>query len=117
VRWCAAGSVRAMSSNNPGSYRTTRENMMRAFDKLPPEVRAALANAVGNWVPQPFLTQYRRGYFSGAAELARWIEVLNARELDKRERERARAVGVYKGNRPDNPIPPDVFKNAPGLRL
>src|SRR5438067_11872332 len=117
MRWCAAGSIRAMSSNDRGSYRTNKANMMRAFDKLPPEVRATLANAVSNWVPQPFLTQYRRGYFSGAAELARWIEVLNARELATRERKRARAVGVYKGNRPDNRIPPDVLRNAPGLRL
>jgi hypothetical protein len=42
-----------MCGNSRGSYRTTKANMMRAFDRLPPEARAALADAVGNWVPQP----------------------------------------------------------------
>ena len=51
------------SRNNTvgGSYRTTPVNKMRAFDKLPPETRAALANAVEDWVPQTLLTNYRRG--------------------------------------------------------
>jgi hypothetical protein len=35
--------------------------MMRAFDKLPPEVRRALANAISNHVPQPLLTHLKRG--------------------------------------------------------
>jgi hypothetical protein len=34
---------------------------MRAFDKLPPVVRRALANAVFDWAAQPFLTDLRRG--------------------------------------------------------
>lgn len=39
-----------MSGNTVGGgYRTTSANLMRAFDKLPPEVRAALANAVDHW--------------------------------------------------------------------
>jgi hypothetical protein len=51
-----------MSSNSPsGSYRTTEALMMRAFDKLPPEVRRALADAVSNHVPQPLLTRLKRG--------------------------------------------------------
>jgi hypothetical protein len=51
-----------MSCNSPsGSYRTTKEKMMKAFDKLPPTSRAALANADHNWVPQLVLTQWRRG--------------------------------------------------------
>ncbi|HEY1863087.1 MAG TPA: DUF6525 family protein [Roseiarcus sp.] len=49
------------ASNGRGSYRTTRANVMAAFDKLPPEVRQALANADGNYVPQPLLTNLRRG--------------------------------------------------------
>lgn len=47
-------------SNAEGSYRTTTENMMKAFDKLPPEIRQALANSNENWVPQPILSIYRR---------------------------------------------------------
>jgi hypothetical protein len=49
------------SNSRGGSYRTTKANMMRAFDKLPPEVRLALANAVSNHVPQPLLTHLKRG--------------------------------------------------------
>jgi uncharacterized protein DUF6525 len=52
-----------MSANvRGGNYRTTKENAMKAFDKLPPEARSALANAVEDWVPQPFLTKLWRGY-------------------------------------------------------
>lgn len=50
-----------MSSNSRGSYKTTRENMMKAFDKLPSEVRMALANASLNAVPQPYATMLKRG--------------------------------------------------------
>ena len=46
-----------MSSNSRGSYRTTRQNAMKAFDKLPPKARAALANAAFNWAAQPVLTK------------------------------------------------------------
>ena len=51
----------AMSSNSKGSYRTTTDLMMRAFDKLPAEVRQALAAADHNYVAQPLLTRARRG--------------------------------------------------------
>ena len=50
------------SFNSKGNYKTTPELMMKAFDKLPPEVRNALANAKENYVPQVFLTKYRRGW-------------------------------------------------------
>ena len=91
-----------MSGNSSGTrkYRTTIANAMNAFDKLPSEARVALANAAGNWVPQPFLTKYRRGEFD-AAGLAKWIGILNDVELAEREHQRARAIGVYKGNKPD----------------
>jgi hypothetical protein len=48
-------------SNSHGSYRTTIALAMRAFDKLPLEVRRALAGANQNYAPQPFLTALRRG--------------------------------------------------------
>jgi hypothetical protein len=44
-----------------GSYRTTRELKMAAFDKLPADVRQALANAAFDYVPQPILTKLKRG--------------------------------------------------------
>lgn len=48
-------------SNSAGTYRTTTANMMKAFDKLPPEVRTAIANASRNVVPQPYATMLKRG--------------------------------------------------------
>jgi hypothetical protein len=47
--------------NSHGSYRTTTKAVMKAYDKLPLEVRRALQNANHDWVPQPLLTQLHRG--------------------------------------------------------
>lgn len=74
---------------------------MRAFDQLPPEVRARLAGAVTNWVPQLLLTLHRRGVL-GPAALVRWIDGMDCRELDERERDRAAARGRYRGNARDS---------------
>ena len=90
-----------MSVNSRGSYRTTKANMMRAFDKLPPEARAALADAVDNWVPQPILTRFRRGYagYRDGAEIAWTLARWNAEEIAKRESQRSRGVGPYQPRR------------------
>ena len=48
-------------SNSSGSYQTTEQAMMKAYDKLPMLVRMALANCCENYVPQPLLTMLRRG--------------------------------------------------------
>lgn len=90
-----------MSGNvRGGNYSTTKENAMKAFDKLPPEVRSALANAAEDWVPQPFLTWLRRG--SDVKALVAIIGSWDARELARREHDRSTARGVYKGNQPDS---------------
>jgi hypothetical protein len=47
--------------NSQGCYRATTHSVMRAFDRLPLEVRQALAGAAFNYAAQPFLTQLRRG--------------------------------------------------------
>ncbi len=91
-----------MTNTRDGNYLTTPENMMRAFDKPPPTARRALANALEDWVPKPLLTRHRqgrRGYATGAdiaATVARW----DAQEAEKRDQDRLRAVGAYKGNVP-----------------
>lgn len=51
-------------SNSKGSYRTTWERAMAAYDALPREVRVVLANSIGNWVAQPLLTKLRRKGYS-----------------------------------------------------
>lgn len=50
-----------MSYNSKGSYPTTPELMMRAFDKLPRQLRETFANADDNYVPQRHLTYLKRG--------------------------------------------------------
>jgi alpha-ketoglutarate-dependent taurine dioxygenase len=57
--------------NSAGTYRTTFQNAMKAFDKLPTSIRDALANAHHNYAVQPFLTQWRRGV--RAADLVKEI--------------------------------------------
>jgi Family of unknown function (DUF6525) len=77
-------------SNDRGSYPTTRAAVMRAYDKLPPAVRRALADAVFDWVPQPFLKHFRRDGWS-PEEIVKLIADLDqedlARELKRRIRE------------------------------
>jgi hypothetical protein len=93
-----------MSSNSQGNYRTTPQRAMAAFDKLPAVVRIALHEAVANWAPQPILTEYRRLKYDAHPVLA-LIRHWNRTELEQRDRDRARAKGVYRGNIPDQPAP------------
>jgi hypothetical protein len=75
------------STNDRGSYRTTKANMMAAFDKLPPEVRRALAGAEGNYVPQPLLTKLKRG--SAPSLALALIELWDRQELARERKRRA----------------------------
>lgn len=91
--------------NSVGNYRTTDRAMMRAFDQLPRSVRAALRDSIENWAPQPMRTMFeKRGI--PAQELVKLIGKWDADELAKREHQRARATGLYKGNFPDDLPPP-----------
>jgi Family of unknown function (DUF6525) len=92
-----------MGNSVTGSYYTTPQRSMAAFDKLPKSPREALADAVENWAPQTILTAHnrqKRGFETGteiAATIARW----NREELAKCKDQRRRAIGPYKGNVPD----------------
>ena len=77
-----------------GKYRTTLRAKMTAFNKLPPPGRAALADAVEDWVPQPLVTAYRRG--AGVEHLVAVIAHWDRRELERRARQRERGLGPYK---------------------
>jgi hypothetical protein len=92
-----------MSSNTiGGSYRTNPAKKMRAFDKLPPATRAALANGVEDWVPQPLLTKCRHRELGWTdEELASLVRWWDATELAQRAKQRARGTGPYKGSHPD----------------
>ena len=79
-----------MSGNErDGSYRTTKANMMRAYDKLPRSVRHALANAVFDYVPQPLLTRWRRDGWK-AETLVKLIAGWDRRELARESRRNGR---------------------------
>ena len=43
--------------NSDGTYETTTENMLRAYDKLSPSVKKALMESNQDWVPQPLVTK------------------------------------------------------------
>ena len=92
-----------MGNSVDGNYRITPQLSMRAFDKLPKSARETLANAVEDWVPQPILTRHNKqkcGLETGT-EIAATIAEWDIEELVKREDQRRRAVGPYKGNVPD----------------
>jgi hypothetical protein len=92
-----------------GSYRTTTALAMAAYDRLPSEARHALANAVGDYVSQPLLTWYRRGDLD-AVGIIRRVDLWDRLELTKREDQRRRAIGPYKGNVPTADRPRAVRK-------
>jgi predicted Zn-dependent protease with MMP-like domain len=67
--------------NSAGSYRTTRELAMRAYDTLPREVRDALKEAVADFVPQPLVTDMRQG--ASIAALLKRVEGWDAVERSR----------------------------------
>jgi hypothetical protein len=54
---------------------------MRAYDKLPPKVRRALQGADHNYVPQPLLTNLRRGW--EPATLVKLIRIWDRQEHER----------------------------------
>jgi hypothetical protein len=72
--------------NGSGRYETTPERSMRAYDKLPPVVRRAVADAVFDWATQPLLSRLRRGW--SLEDIVEYIARGDQDELD-RLRERA----------------------------
>jgi hypothetical protein len=82
-----------------GEYFETREQMMVAYDALPPEVREVIADAPVQWATRPLLKQYRHSHNAiveaeNLRDAGRWI--VAAYEFN-----RARALGVYHGNHPE----------------
>jgi hypothetical protein len=74
--------------NGSGSYRSTLQNHMKAFDKLPPTLRQALANAVFDWATQPILTLWRRDGLNVkeiAKRIAKWDREMIAKAYKRRE--------------------------------
>ncbi len=79
--------------NSSGSYHSTRENSMAAFDKLPPTIRAALANAAFCYAPQPIRTRFNRGLmgYRNVKEVAATIRRWDAEKIAK---DRKRVWGI-----------------------
>lgn len=50
-----------MRGNEGGTYASTPQLSMRAFDKLPSRVRQRLAACIDDWATQPILTLVRGG--------------------------------------------------------
>jgi hypothetical protein len=92
-------SLPASSVSNRTARLNTISATMAEFDKLPRRIREALAYSVENWSPQAIalVMRGRRLLDFGAVNV---IEAWNAKELGERERHRAAAIGVYRGNVP-----------------
>lgn len=72
-------------ANSKGSYYSTTENSMAAYDKLPPTARKALQDAVFCWAPQPIVTRWRngsKGYKTGA-DIAKTVAQWDRNKLAK----------------------------------
>jgi hypothetical protein len=82
-----------------GEYFETFEQMMAAYDALPPEIREVAANAPVQWAMQPVLKRYRRSR-NAVAEAER-LRDAGRWNLASYEFNRARALGVYSGNHPE----------------
>ena len=93
-------------SNANGSYRSTRENTYRAFDKLPKSAREALAVAHHNWATQPVLTSFNRGEKPAqiVANISRW-------DADKDAKDR---VKVWGKDYPTNTKAPGTIRKQRG---
>ena len=74
-------------SNSNGSYRTTRELMFKAFDKLPKRVRERLTQANRDWVPQPLRTRQHRDKHARPSDLIAMIDEWDRRDTEKHFRE------------------------------
>lgn len=80
------------TNSGGGSYYTTPQNSMKAFDKLPPSARRALAFSNNDWAVQPVLTRWRngqRGWKTGpqvAERVAEWDRKESAKYRRRMER-------------------------------
>jgi hypothetical protein len=61
-----------------------RETQMRAYDQLPPSVRAALQQAVFDWAPYPIRRRFEAGRVT-AKELVRQVRQWDRDALKKRK--------------------------------
>src|SRR3984957_8342703 len=90
-------SLLASSISNRTARLNTISATMAELDKLPRRVRQALACSIENWSPQA-IAVVMRGRRLVNFSAVKIIETWNAKELGERERHRAAAIGVYRGN-------------------
>jgi hypothetical protein len=84
-----------MANHYGGGYSLKRS--WKTFDELPRSAREALANSVEDWAAQPLLKLHvRRGL--NAKQLVAKVADWDRKELAKREDQRSRAIGPYRGN-------------------
>jgi len=79
--------------NSSGSYYTTPTLSMKAYDKLPPAARKALADAAFCWAVQPILTRWNKGRpgFKTGHDIARKVAEWDADLIAK---DRSRVWGI-----------------------
>jgi hypothetical protein len=82
-----------------GAYPEGLHQMMAAYDKLPPELREAVANSIDQWAATPLLKLCRR--CRDARKVVAWFKSSERSRLAFFEYHRARALGAYAGNWPE----------------
>lgn len=83
-------------NNGSGSYRTTPQRQMKAFDKLPKRLREYLANSNTDWATAPILTMFIRAGWTGAVDYC-------IKEIAKWERARFSSLSMARVWGPDHP--------------
>ena len=71
--------------NSRGSYPTTKERTMAAYDKLPPSARKALQDALVDWAVQPIYSSWRNGRkgFKTGSDIAARVAEWDQKQLSK----------------------------------
>lgn len=90
-------------SNGSGSYRTTPERQMKAYDKMPKRLREVVANTNTDWATAPILTMFIKAGWVGAVDLC-------IKKIAEWERSKFSALSMARVWGPDHPQAVDATK-------
>lgn len=96
-------SANAGFSSGAASY-ASREKQMAAYDRLPPSIRVALANAAFDWAPYPIRKWFESGRRTAkqlVGDVAKW-------DREQIAKDRKRVWGIV-----DQPAPQKAKGNQP----
>jgi hypothetical protein len=68
----------------------SKDKQMAAYDKLPPTIRQALANAAFNWASYPLHQRFQRG----SRTAKEWAKLIAKWDADQIAKDRTRVWGI-----------------------